>query len=100
MVSTSQAAADRPTSMPTGDEAILALQKQLADLRDQMGQLDGQRVAEARVTACERGLSIVAAVLGELHTNAAKSDLTALLAELNGLVKPMRERTEAGHVVG
>lgn len=76
---------------------LAALQDQITELREQFGalakKLEQGGSLGARIATVERAFVIVSAILGELHTNAARSDISALVKELKALARSDAEVT-------
>lgn len=72
--------------------ALAALQSQIADLRELVAglaqQLEALAPGEQRLAVIERATCILAAIVGELHTNTARSDIAPLVKELKALIAP------------
>lgn len=82
------------------DLAIAALQAQIADLREMIGALEAKlerlTSGDERVAVVEKCVTILAAIVGELHTNAARSDIAPLAKQLKALVAPfLKENVRA-----
>lgn len=81
------------TAAPVFDPlALAALQSQIADLRELIAGL-GEKLeqlapADSRLAAIERAACLLAAIVGELHSNVVRSDIAPLVQELKALVAP------------
>lgn len=73
--------------------ALGALQAQIAELGEKLAQLEAARERDGkmieRVAQAERGLCLLAAIVGELHTNAVRSDIAPLIQQLKVIVAPL-----------
>lgn len=97
MSQTSQKPAEEAAA-PGGD-ALVALQAQIGEMRADLGQLKGlvekmaapEGSAGVRIARLEKAVCILAAIVGELHSNAAKSNIAELQDELRGHVAPLNQ---------
>jgi len=95
--------ADEKVKTAEGGDALLAMQGQLNKLREELDQAkatvekltDPSSNLEARVVAAELGVCLAAAILGELYSSSAKSDISGLVGEIKALVVPMNKAREA-----
>lgn len=83
-----------------GPLALGALQSQIAELRERIAHLEELLAKSStseiatRLSGVERAFGLLAAILGELHSNAARSDISGLVAGLKKLVPPPVAETE------
>lgn len=72
--------------------ALAALQSQITDLRelivDLAARLEALAPADERLAVIERATGILAAIVGELHSNVVRSDITSLVRDLKALLVP------------
>lgn len=83
----------KPEEDPVFDPlALAALQSQIAEVRGMVSDLAAKlatlAATDERLGVIERATCILGAIVGEFHTNVARSDIAPLVKELKALIAP------------
>lgn len=100
-------AVENALALGASGDAALALQAQIADLREVIAGLEGRiarlvspdNLPEQRLLQAERAVLLLAAIVGEAKAEHFKSDVSGLMPEIAGKVAPLRARVDAAEEV-